>query len=63
MVHAAAFPGLKAHRLVEDWIRENYPNKDVQVLACDVRTGRATICVEIDGDHVMAGVLGYAEVL
>lgn len=41
------FRGLKVHRWVEDWIRENYPNKDVQILDCDVRTGRATICVEM----------------
>ena len=55
------FRGLKARRWVEDWIRENYPDKDVQILYCDVRTGRATICVEMGGDHVMDGVSGYAE--
>ena len=34
------FRGLGARRWVEEWIRENYPNKDVQILDCDVRTGR-----------------------
>lgn len=34
-------------RWVEDWIRAHYPDKDVQILDCDVRTGRATICVEM----------------
>ena len=43
------FRGLKVHRWVEDGIRAHYPDKDVQVLACDVRTGRATICVEMGG--------------
>ena len=52
---------MKARRWVEDWIRAHYPDKDVQILDCDVRTGRATICVEIDGDRVMDGVQGYAE--
>ena len=35
------------HRWVEDWIRGHYPGKDVHILDCDVRTGRATICVEM----------------
>ncbi len=56
------FRGLKARRRVEGWIRGHYYDEDVQILDCDVRTGRATICVEMDGDHVMAGVSGYAEV-
>ena len=55
------FRGLKARRWVEDWIRGNYPEKDVQILDCDVRTGKATICMEMGGDHVMVGVSGYAE--
>ena len=53
------FRGLKARRWAEDWIRGHSPDEDVQILDCDVRTGRATICV--DGGHVMAGVPGYAE--
>ena len=39
------FRGLKARRWAEDWIRGHYIDVDVQVLDCDVRTGRATICV------------------
>ena len=59
MVRAAAFPGLKARRWVEDWIRAHYPDKDVQILDCDVRTGRATICVEMGVcDGWGAGVCG-----
>ena len=53
------FRGLKARRWVEDWIRGHYIKVDVQILDCDVRTGRATICVEMG--HVMAEVTGYAE--
>ena len=34
------FRVLKACRWVEDWIRGHYPGKDVQILDCDVRTGR-----------------------
>jgi len=45
------FRGLKARRWVEGWIRGHYPDEDVQILDCDVRTGRATICV--DGGHVI----------
>jgi hypothetical protein len=41
------FRGLKVHRWVEDGIRAHYPDKDVQILDCDVCTGRATICVEM----------------
>ena len=55
------FLGLKARRWVEEWIRAHYSDKDVQILDCDVRTGRATICVEMDGDHVIDGVPGCAE--
>ena len=57
------FRELKARRWVEDWIGDHYPDKDVQAFDCDVRTGRAAICVEMDGNHVLAGVPGYAEVL
>ena len=46
------------HRWVEDWIQGHYPDKDVQILDCDVRTGRAMICVEMDGGHAMVGVPG-----
>ena len=55
------FRGLKARRWVEDWIGGHYPDKDVHILDCDVRTGRATICMEMGGAHVMVGVPGYAE--
>ena len=37
------FRELKARRWVEDWTRGHYPDKDVQILDCDVRMGRATI--------------------
>ena len=37
------FRGLKARRWVEGWIRDHYPDVDVQILDCDMRTGRATI--------------------
>ncbi len=39
------FRELKARRWVADWTRGHYPDKDVQILDCDVRAGRATICV------------------
>ena len=39
------FRGLKARRWVEGWTWGHYPDKDVQILDCDVRTGRATICM------------------
>ena len=52
---------MKARRWVEDWIRAHYPDKDVQILDCDVRTGRATICVEMDGGLVMDDMPGYEE--
>ena len=55
------FRGLKARRWVEGWIRGHYPDEDVQILDYDMCMGRATICVEMDGDHVLAGVPGYAE--
>ena len=38
---------MKARRWVEDWIGGHCLNKDVHILDCDVRTGRATICVEM----------------
>ena len=34
------FRGLKACRWVEGWIRGHYPDEDIQILDCDVRTGR-----------------------
>ena len=55
------FRGLKARRWVVGWIRGRYPDKDVQVLDCFVRTGRTTIRMEMGGDHVMVGVPGYVE--
>ena len=55
------FRGLKVHRWIEDWIGGHYPDKDVHILDCDVHTGRATVCMEMCGDHVMVGVPGYAE--
>ena len=58
------FRGLKARRWIEDWIRAHYPDKDVQILDCDVRTGRATICVEMEVcDGWGAGVCGSAVVI
>ena len=56
------FRGLKEHRWVRGWIRGHYPDEDVQILDCDVHTGRAMICMELDGGHAMVGVPGYAEV-
>ena len=32
--------GLKARRWVEDWIKGHYPDEDIQILDCNVRTGR-----------------------
>ena len=45
------FRGLKARRWVEGWIRGHYPDEDVQILNCEVRTGRAQIYV--DGGRVI----------
>ena len=52
---------MKAQRWVVDWIKGHYPDKDVQILECDVHTDRATICVKIDGDHMMDVVPGRPE--
>ena len=52
---------MKARRWIEDWIRGHYFDKDVQILDCDVRMGRATICVEMDGGLVMDDMPGYEE--
>ena len=59
LVHAVAFPGFEGVSVGRGL--DHYPDVDVQILDCDMRTGRATICVEIDGDRVMDGVQGYAE--
>lgn len=55
------FRGLNARRWVEDWIRGHYPDEDVQIFDCDVRSGGATI-LRGDGwgacDGWRAGVCG-----
>ena len=46
----------EVRRWVEGWIRGHYYDEDVQILDCDVRTGRATICKGMGSGHLMVGI-------